>query len=242
VQPAADITRLVQENAELRGLLDEMRTLLAEASEQEQQHLEQQMQMQTIQQESELRQQDYLEEIRAKNDAIETLERQFEEIEASIASGSLAPPAPPKTRGELEEWADELEKESFKLTQERRELNNDRQQLREDEKALEKQMRDMEVQMARERALLARQEMELRRLNDEIQRELELMQRGDASLREQLSKFQRRHQEVMTRTGAPAPAPSGGSTPPSQPTPPPNKESGLVRRLFGSQSPPGNKS
>jgi hypothetical protein len=58
-------------------------------------------------------------------------------------------------------------------------------------------MREMEVSMARERALLARQETELKRLSAEIQHELEIMQRGDASLREQLSKFQRRAADVM---------------------------------------------
>ena len=51
--------------------------------------------------------------------------------------------------------------------------------------------------MARERALMARQETELKRLSAEIQQELELMQRGDASLREQLIKFQRRASDVM---------------------------------------------
>ncbi len=51
--------------------------------------------------------------------------------------------------------------------------------------------------MARERALMARQETELRRLSNEIQHELELMQRGDAQLREQMQKFQRRAQDVL---------------------------------------------
>ena len=37
------------------------------------------------------------------------------------------------------------------------------------------------------------------RLNAEIQHELELMQRGDATLRDQMAKFQRRAQEVLTK-------------------------------------------
>ena len=53
-------------------------------------------------------------------------------------------------------------------------------------------------------ALIARQETELKRLSAEIQHELDLMQRGDAGLREQMAKFQRRAQEVMTK-----PPPSG---------------------------------
>ena len=45
--------------------------------------------------------------------------------------------------------------------------------------------------------MMARQETELKRLSAEIQHELEIMQRGDVQLREQLSKFQRRAQDVM---------------------------------------------
>jgi hypothetical protein len=77
--------------------------------------------------------------------------------------------------------------------------------LRDDEEASEKQMREMEVSMARERALMARQETELKRLSAEIQHELEIMQRGDAALREQMQKFQRRATEVMNGR------PGGGS-------------------------------
>ena len=86
-----------------------------------------------------------------------------------------------------------------RLTQERKRLDEERKQLREDEEGLENQMREMEIGMARERAILARQETELKRLMAEIQHELDLLQRGDAGLREQMSKFQRRAQDVMAR-------------------------------------------
>ncbi len=141
------------------------------------------------------------EKVLAEKDAqIEDLSVHLGTIEEQIAKGELAPPPPPpKTRGELEEWGDELEKESAKLTQDKKKLEDDRRQLREDEEALEKQMREMEVAMARERAMLARQETELKRLSSEIQHELEILQRGDAGLREQMQKFQRRAQEVMSK-------------------------------------------
>ena len=45
------------------------------------------------------------------------------------------------------------------------------------------------------------------RLSAEIQHELELMQRGDASLRDQLSKFQRRAADVLQKPAGP---PAGG--------------------------------
>lgn len=58
---------------------------------------------------------------------------------------------------------------------------------------------------------MARQETELKRLSAEIQQELELMQRGDAGLREHLAKFQRRAADVMqgrvgqSQAGSPPP-------------------------------------
>lgn len=174
------------ENKELRTLLGEMKHLLQEASDTEQQLVAKEKEFEVA--------------LAAKDGQIEELNAQLGAIEEQIAKGELAPPPPvPKTRTELEEWGDELEKENAKLQQDRKRLDDDRRQLREDEEALETQMREMEVAMARERALIARQETELRRLSAEIQHELELVQRGDSSLRDQMVKFQRRAQEVITK-------------------------------------------
>jgi hypothetical protein len=190
--PQADIQRLKSENKELRTLLDEMKHLLQEASNTEQQLVAKEKEFHTA--------------LAEKDTQIDELTAHLGAIEEQIAKGELAPPPPiPKTRGELEEWGDELEKESAKLTQEKKRLEEDRRQLREDEEALERQMREMEVSMARERAMIARQETELKRLSAEIQHELEILQRGDAGLREQMAKFQRRAQEVMTKPGGPPP-------------------------------------
>ena len=186
--PLAEIQRLRGENKELRSLLDEMKHLLQEASDGEQQFT--------------AKEKEYQAALESKDGQIEELSAQLGTIEEQIAKGELAPPPPtPKTRSELEEWADELEKESAKLNQDRKRVDDERRQLQEDEESLEKQMRDMEVSMARERAVLARQETELKRLSAEIQHELDLLQRGDATLREQMAKFQRRAQEVMTKPG-----------------------------------------
>lgn len=182
--PHPEIQRLKSENKELRQLLGEMKQLLQEASDNEQQFAAKEQEFQAT--------------LAEKQRQIETLSQQLQAIEEQINSGVLTnQPAQPKTRTELEEWADELEKEQAKLDQERRRLDEERRQLREDEEALEKQMREMEVSMARERAIMARQETELKRLSAEIQHELELMQRGDPALREQMQKFQRRAQDVM---------------------------------------------
>lgn len=188
--PLAEIQRLRAENRELRALLDEMKQLLQEASGAEQDFT--------------AKEKEYEAALAEKDAHVEELALQLAEVEEKISRGELAPPPPvPKTRSELEEWGDELEKENAKLTQERRRLDEERRQLREDEEGLETQMREMEIGMARERAILARQETELKRLSAEIQHELDLLQRGDASLREQMSKFQRRAQDVMARPSGP---------------------------------------
>jgi chromosome segregation ATPase len=182
--PMAEIQRLRGENKELRTLLDEMKHLLQEASDSEQVFAAKEKNIAAA--------------LEQKDQQIEELSAQLGAIEDQIAKGELAAPPPiPKTRTELEEWGDELEKEAAKLNQDRKRLDDERRQLREDEEALEKQMREMEVSMARERAMLARQETELKRLSAEIQHELDILQRGDAGLREQMAKFQRRAQEVM---------------------------------------------
>jgi hypothetical protein len=181
-----EIQRLRTENQELRTLLEEMKHLLQEASDAEQQLV--------------TKEKEFGAALAEKDSQIDELNAHLAGIEEQIATGKLVEPPPvPKNRTELEEWGDELEKESAKLAQDRKRLDEERRQLREDEEALENQMRQMEVSMARERALLARQETELKRLAAEIQHDLEILQRGDAGLREQMAKFQRRAQEVMTK-------------------------------------------
>lgn len=187
-----DYKRVCHENRELRKLLEEMKTLLQEASENEQKAGQ--------------REQELIGQLQLKQRQLDEMTSQMQAIEEQVASGVLTPaPAVPKTRSELDEWADDLERENSKITQERRKIDDERQQLREDEESLEMQMRQMEVSMARDRALMARQETELKRLSAEIQHELELMQRGDVALRDQLSKFQRRAADVLQKPVGPPP-------------------------------------
>lgn len=177
-----ELTRVRRENKELRKLLEEIKGILQEASDNEQKLL--------------AKQQEYERQLAEKDALIQELTQHLTEIEEQIAKGELVPkPATPKTRNELEEWADELERESVRLAQEWKKLQEEQRQLREDEKVLEEQMRKMEVEMARERAELARQRRELERLHDEIRAQMELVQRGDVSLHQQLANFRRRAQE-----------------------------------------------
>ena len=213
-----EMLRLRDENKRYGDMLEEMRQLLLEASDQQE------------------RFQTELNTVTAENTAAKA---RIEELEAIVNTK-------PKTRSELEEWADELEREASQLNQEKKSLNEDRRQLQEDEMSLEQQMRQMEVGMARERAMLARQETELKRLSSEVQREIESIQRGDAGLRDRMAAFQRRHNEAMGMGGGGGYPASGGSHAgfgpalPVSPTPPPethtkkNDTTGLLRKLFRS--------
>ena len=187
---STEVAQLRDDNAQLHQVIAETRDLLEEAARQEAVFQEREKQLQ--------------DELGDKTRQINELHEHLRVIEEQVAA---AEPPKPKTPTELEEWADELEKENARLSQERKQLDEERRQLRDDEGALEQQMRDMELSMARERALMARQETELKRLSAEIQHELEVAQRGDASLREQMQKFQRRHQEVLSRSAGPSPPP-----------------------------------
>jgi hypothetical protein len=101
-----------------------------------------------------------------------------------------------------------------------------------------KQMRDMEVSMAKDRADLARQRTDLQRLQAEVKHELELLQRGDAGIKERLAQFQRRAQDAPARQSnqsapaqAPPPAPSSPmSSPAASPKP---RDSTVFKRFFG---------
>jgi hypothetical protein len=217
--PALGDDEIRTQNVELTRLIDEMRPLLEEASVQEQRF--------------QAKETEYNARIAEKDQQLEELAAKLKQVEEQLAS--IPPPKVAKSHNELEEWGDELEKEAAKLAQERRRMDQDRRQLHEDEESLEKQMREMECSMARERAVMARQETELKRLSAEIQHELDLLQRGDGTLREQLSKFQRRHQEVLSRgAGGPsmAPPPMDLPPPPTANPAPEGKGSGLFRRIF----------
>ncbi len=217
-----ELSMLRIQNAELTRIVEEMKPLLEEASAAE-------ARVQTHERE-------FQDQLAEKELLLEEAQARVVQLTQELAN--LPAAKTPKTRDELEEWSDELEQESSKLGQERKRLQEEHRQLKDDEESLEKQMREMECSMARERAMMARQETELKRLSAEIQHELEMLQRGDGTLREQLSKFQRRHQEVLTRTmGSGPPSMSGASSPfldlpPEPAAAPAKKESGMFARIF----------
>ncbi len=215
-----EVSHLRIQNAELSRIIEEMRPLIEEAT--------------AVESATQGKEKRFHDVIAERDLQLEEMELKLSEAEERLTA--MPAPKQAKNRDELEEWNDELEQEAAKLQQMRRTMDDDRKQLRDDEDSLERQMREMECSMARERAMMARQETELKRLSAEIQHELELLQRGDGTLREQLSKFQRRHQEVFSRTPGTGPTPGSTSMAVAEPLPPTaipvKKDSGLFGRIF----------
>ncbi len=214
----AELERLRAENAELTAMVAEYR----EHVESNQLHDWEQK----IQEAEQL--------LTEKDALIEALQKQVLEWEEKLKTHRFVP-----SDDDLAQMADELDKERSQFAQEGKQLDQERKQLKDDEESLMKQMREMEVGMAKDRAELARQRTELHRMQVEVRHELDLLQRGDATLKDRMAQFQRRAPEGAVRPGPPAaqqptsfvPEGPGASPPPQQEARP--RESGVFRRLFG---------
>jgi hypothetical protein len=163
-----------------------------------------------------------------KDELIAAMKKQIDEWQEKLKTHRLV-----SADDEVALMADEVEKERCQIAQEHKQLEQDRQQLREDEESLMKSMRDMEMSMAKDRADVARQRTEMQRLHAEIKHELDVLQRGDATMKERLAQFQRRQQDVLSRAGAPPQAtlvPQQGSPAGGQQA---GKQDGVLKRLFG---------
>lgn len=169
-----------------------------------------------------------------KDALIESLQKQVLEWEEKLKTHRFVP-----SDDDLAQMADELDKERSQFAQERKQLDQERKQLKEDEESLMKQMREMEVGMAKDRAELARQRTELHRMQVEVRHELDLLQRGDATMKDRMAQFQRRTPDAAARPGSAVPQQAasfvpegpGASPAPQQEARP--RESGVFRRLFG---------
>jgi DNA repair exonuclease SbcCD ATPase subunit len=223
---SAELDKLQLENEELHKLVEEMKQIFAQASEQEAENVKtiEALKVQSAE----------LAGIAADKDRrIEALTAQIKELEVQVKEN--ATPPPPPSEDELSRMADELEKERCQLTRDRKSLDEERAQVRDDEEDMMRQMREMEVQMAKERAEMARQRTELQRLHGDIKRELEVLQGSDRALADRLVQFQRRHHDLQHRAGlAPTPTPVPVSPQTAAATPlTPKKDSGLFQRFFG---------
>lgn len=189
----AEVERLRIENRDLQQTVNELRHVLEANDPQVWEQLHKETEQLLTQREQEL----------------SALRDQCAVWEQKMSTHRLVP-----ADDDLAQMADELEQERCQTAQERRQIDDQKRQLKDDEEVLMKQMREMEVSMARDRADLARQRVELQRLQDEVRHELELLQRGDSSVKERLAQFQRR-------------------IPDSAPSPAKSKDSQVFKRLFG---------
>ena len=220
------LDQLKLENEELHKLVEEMKHIFAQASEQEAENVK------TIEKlNARIAELDAA--VAAKDQRVELLTGQIHELEAHVQQ-HVAAPTPPNEE-ELSKMSDELEKERCQLSQDRKTLEGERQQIRDDEEDMMRQMREMEVGMARERAEMARQRTDLQRLHSEVKRELEMMQGSDRVLTDRLVQFQRRHQDLQHRAGIAAPQSAAAPAPaPAEPdSAAGKKDSSLLGRFFG---------
>lgn len=236
-----EVERLRAENEDLRATVADLRQMLDEATAKNQLAIDDLLAQQ--QQAWSEREKEFESLLEEKSEVIRNLHLKMQEASKHSREGGLVSVSDEQ---ELLALSDELERERCNLEQERRQLDEDRRQQKEDERTMMEQMREMEVQMARERAELARQRNELQRLHNEIRHEFELAQR-DAMLNERLRALQRKHQDVANRRGAAPETPPAPERPAAEPPPDPNsaarspnKDSGLLRRIFGNK-PPNSK-
>jgi DNA repair exonuclease SbcCD ATPase subunit len=205
-----DARRLRAENAELRRRVEELERLLREQSAAGGDWAEEQKEYEAL-----------LEE---KSDVIRDLHHRLAELRQAAGLGGAEPAGTPHGPGGAD-----TQEEILRL---RCELEQQRAQLKQDEEALEQQMKQMELTMARERAELARQRIEVQRMHNELRREMEQAAR-DSGLRERLQGLQRRQQDGTGRRAVPTM--TDISLPDDeQPANEPRKQSGVLRKLFGS--------
>jgi len=220
-----EFAQLRAENQEMHKLIEELKQIFEQATQQEAAKAKTIGDLQ-----SHIAEMERL--ITERDSQVAMLTDQITELEQHIQNVPVhEPPPPPPTEDELAKMADELEKERCKLTQDRRKLDQDREQLQDDEESLMKQMREMEVQMAKERAEMARQRTDLQRLHGEVRHELDQLQRGDGALKDRLQQFQRRHQAVFDRGGRSEPAAASSTAAEAHANG--KGDSGLIRRFFG---------
>lgn len=232
------VAQLQAENQELRQIIGELQQELEAASGKQDNDWGE-------------RQKEYERMLDEKTEIIRTLHSKIQELQDQIR-----PPTPREE--ELFAMSEELERERAQLQQDRRKLEEEARQLKEDEDVMTEEMRKMEIQMARERADMARQRTELTRISEEIRQELERIER-DKGLSEKLIQLRQRHTDIMRgrsgpapqqqppkpgRPAAPAPTqlsidldaetPPAGGAKPKPGDDPKKKDSGVLRRFFGS--------
>ena len=219
---APELDQLRGENAELRGIIAELKEELDSRQKADDAGLLE-------------RQKEYESLLEEKSELIRSLHLKIQELQEQKPAVPLTP-----KEEELIALSEELERERCQLQKQRRQLEEERQQLAEDEQIMTQQLREMEVQMARERADFARQRSELNRISEEIRREMENCERNGL-LNERLNQLRNRFHEVSnpskgpppSRESAPAPAGHGGANGNGTPEGAGKRRETFLGRFFG---------
>jgi pSer/pThr/pTyr-binding forkhead associated (FHA) protein len=189
--PESDSRGLAQENEELRRMLGEYESRLAQVETPSSQPAEPCQELEGLKGENELlrrlleEKETYLEELRNHVPAPTMNQTQ---IAAPVPAGN----------GDLESYEAELNRYRQQLEVDRAKLNKEIDQLRLRNEELDQATREMEMEMSKERAEFARERIRLDRLREEVRTELERAQR-DASVRESLAPVTKLREELTQK-------------------------------------------
>ena len=187
----SDSGGLAQENEELRRMLGEYESRLAQTEAPSGQPTESCQELEGLRGENELlrrlleEKETFLDELRNQAPAPAVNQTQ---IVPPVAAGS----------GDLENYEAELNRYRQQLEEDRAKLNREIDQMRLRNEELDQATREMEMEMSKERAEFARERIRLDRLREEVRTELERAQR-DASVRESLAPVTKLREEITQK-------------------------------------------
>jgi hypothetical protein len=189
-QQGADVHALIQENEELRQVLGEYESRVAEGTAKQAAGTSGE-----------------LEEIKGENELLRKLLQEKESAELilrqQLEEMKNEAPAKPPARAEnmdLESYETELNQFRQQLESDRAKLNKEFEQLRLRNAELDEATREMEMAMSKERAELGRERIRLDRLREDVRSDVERVQR-EAGMRESLAPVNKLREEISQKKG-----------------------------------------
>ena len=190
-QQGADVPALIEENATLRGLLEEQENRPARNLDQA--PADNAKELEELKSENVLLHQ----LLQEKDSAFADLKKQLVDVTNQLQA---KPAAPPQIM-DLDNFEAELHKERQQLEGDRAKLQKEIEQLRVRNAELDDATREMEMEMSKERAEFGRERTRLERLREEVRAEAERVQR-EAGVRESLAPVNKLREEMNQKKGA----------------------------------------
>jgi hypothetical protein len=191
-QQGADVLAVMQENDELRQVLGEYESRVAQGADVGKQTADASGALEEIRSENEL----LRKLLQEKDSAALDLRRQLDEVKNQAPS---VPPARAENM-DLESYETELNQFRQQLESDRAKLDKELEQLRVRNTELEEATREMEMAMSKERAELGRERIRLDRMREEVRNEVERVQR-EAGMRESLAPVNKLREEITQKNG-----------------------------------------